>query len=204
MSLALDHHENATAAAGFVPCKSNPYGKSTESKISQIDRRRQLCGISQAKLCREAEINGETYTLIKNGETQPQRRILIRLARALDRLAGSAAPAPAPEIVAGLYRAAVVTFAGELGADVTLALRAQSLSNFDAANRAAGKARRLAFDVTVNAFEVPRAAACAAVGYSKQAASKALKEIEDAREADAALDRLILRVGALLTGKDLR
>lgn len=203
MSLALDHHGKATAAAGFVARKSNPYGKSTEAEINKIDRRRQACGISQAALCREAEISGETYSNAKSGETQPQRRILVRLARALDRLAGSA-PLPPAEIVAGLYRAAVVTFAAELGADVTLALRSQSLSNLDAANRAAGRARRLAFYVTVNAYELPRPIVSAAVGYSKQAASKALKEVEDARDADAALDRLIMRVGELLTGKDLR
>lgn len=191
-----------SSAAGLTSGrKSNSYQGSTEG-FPAIEAMRGLAKLSQSALCREAGVDVKTYCNIKLGNTQPQRRILIRLSAALDRLAGKTPPPP-PEIVAGLYRAALCTFAAELGADVKLALQAKSLSNFDAGNRAAGLARRLAFYVTVNAFDVPRPEVARAVGYTKQAASKALKEIEDARGDNAVLDALILRVGELLTGRDL-
>ena len=197
MSLAT---ENPCAAAVSHGRKSNSYQKSTEG-FAGVESRRKAARITQSALCREAGIDGKTYSNAKSG-TNPQRRIVVRLNAALDRLAGKPA-APSPDIIAGLYRAALVTFAAELSADVELALTAVSLSNLDETNRRAGRARRLAFYVTVNAFDVPRPDVSRAVGYSKQAASKALREIEDMRGDNAEINALVLRVGNLLTGKDL-
>lgn len=196
----------ALALAAAAPGKSKPRGKSTEGNFGDIEARRASLGVSQAALCREAAFDASAYRDLKFGRAIHQRRTLIRLARALDRLAGAAAPASAPAapIVLGFYRSAVVVFAGELGADVALALHPpQSASNFDRRFALAGRARQLAFYLTVNAYEVPRGKTARAVGYSKQNASKALKVIEDARESDAACEAMVRKVAKLLTGEDL-
>lgn len=199
MTLAL--HENTTAKAVFCSRKSNAHAKSTEG-FAGVERRRKAARLAISALARAAGISESTYTRLLQHKSTPQRRILIRLNAALDRMAGQPAR-PSADIIAGLYRAALVTFAAELGADVALALTAVSLSNLDEANRRAGRARRLAFYVTVNAYEIPRPDVSRAVGYSKQAASKALREIEDMRGDNAEINALVLRVGNLLTGKDL-
>lgn len=188
-----------SAASGLR--KSNARAKSTEG-IAGIERRRAALAVSQARLCQEAGIAESTYWRASGGST-PQRRILVRLSRALDRIEAGRKAAPL-DVVTGFYRSACVIFAGELGADAAGALAAPcARSNLDPRNRLAGKARRLAFYLTLNAYEVPRADLARAIGYSKQAASAALADIEDARGEDASLDDTINRIGHLLTGRDL-
>lgn len=190
--------------AAFATGKSKPRGKSTERRerktltIFDIDRARTARKISREALCRRANVHAATYREALAGAAT-QRRILIKLSRALGLI-----ESPRPEIVRGLYRAAVTVFAGELGADVALALGpVQRLRNFEIGNVLAGRARRAAFYLTCNAFEIERREISDIVGYSKQAASKALKEIEDQREADHALNMLVNRVAKLLTGSEL-
>lgn len=176
------------------------YAKSTEPNIAAIERRRALLHITQTELCREAAIDKGTYSLIKRGKRTPQRRILIRLARALDRLIYRR-PAPAPDMVQGFYRGACVLFAREFGLDpgAVVGEAVASRSNLDPKVAAAARARRLAFYLTVNAYDVPRSIVARQVGFSKQAASKALKEIEDARD-EPAFNAIVTRIAELLTG----
>lgn len=177
--------------------------KSTEAEFGAIERRRVALHIGQNDLCREAAISEGTYRNIKRRKTTPQRRILIRLARALDRLIYRA-PAPSPDMVTGFYRGACALFARELGLDpaAVIGQAIASRSNLDKGNVAAARARRLAFYLTVNAFDVPRSIVARQVGFTKQAASKALKEIEDMRD-DATFNAIVTRGAQILTGGNL-
>jgi transcriptional regulator with XRE-family HTH domain len=200
MSLALT---NTDGLGVRKPRDAKAYAKSTEHSFPAIERRRDALHISQADLCREAAFDAKAYSNIKKGRARPQRRTLIRLARALDRLIYRA-PAPSPDMVNGFYRGACVLFARELNLDPAAVLgeAIKSRSNLNPHVAAAARCRRLAFYLTVNAYDVPRSVVARVIGYGKQAASKALREIEDRRD-DPDFDALVRRAALLLTGGQL-
>lgn len=181
--------------------KSNAIAEST---VATLDARRAAQGVQVRCLCRAAAVDPTTYWRLIKGHVIPQRRTLIKLARALDRIeagAGAAAEEPKPSVVDAFWRIAVAFFARELGAEPGRALDdlGQSCPQ-DPAWLAASRARQLAFYLTHTELSVSLSALAAAVGTSKQRVHKAVNRVEDLRDV-VDLDALLERASAYLTGR---
>ncbi|MFG1300338.1 hypothetical protein V5F49_11145 [Xanthobacter sp. V3C-3] len=179
--------------------KSNAIALST---VAGVEARRATLGIDLGELCRAASVNPVTYWRALTERVTPQRRTLVKLARALDQLAGTAPPPPpAPAVVAAFWRAAVLYLAHEVGADPARALGDDGQScPLDPAWLAASRARQLAFYLAHVELSVSHSAIAAAVGTTKQRVHKAVNRVEDLRD-DAAIDALLERASAFLSGR---
>lgn len=167
-----------------------------------LDQRRRSLGLSLNDLLAAAAVSMRTWYRLRAGHVTPQRRTLVKLSRALDRLSGAApAPPPAPGMIAAFYRAAALFIAGELGADPALALGDEGQScPQDPRWLKAARVRQLAFYLAHVELGVSLSALAAAVGTTKQRVHKAVGRVEDLRD-DAALDGLLERTSAFLSGR---
>lgn len=179
--------------------KSNAIALST---VAGVEAKRSALGIDLGELCRAASVNPVTYWRALTQRVTPQRRTLVKLSRALDRLAGTApAPAPAPKVIAAFYRAAALFLAHELGADPGLVLGDEGQScPQDPAWLRASRARQAAFYLAHVELGVTHSALAVAVGTTKQRVHKAVNRIEDLRD-DEGLDALLERTSAFLSGR---
>jgi len=178
-----------------------PVALSTDA-LAELDARRRTLGISRRRWLAEANIDVRVWERARAGQCEPQHRTLVKLSRALDRIAaGGPAPAAPPSMVAAFWRIAVAFFARELGADPALALddRGQSCPQ-DPAWLSASRARQLAFYVTHVELSVTLSALAAAIGTSKQRVHKAVCRVEDLRDV-LDLDVLLDRASTFLSGR---
>ncbi|GLI25622.1 hypothetical protein GGQ86_000391 [Xanthobacter flavus] len=182
--------------------KSNCGATVNRSPIADLDDRRRTLGIALHALLSAAGVAARTWDYLRAGHVTPQRRTLVKLSRALDRLAGTApAPAPAPKVVAAFYRAAALFLAHELGADPRLVLGDEGQScPQDPAWLRASRARQAAFYLAHVELGVTHSALAVAVGTTKQRVHKAVNRIEDLRD-DEGLDALLERTSAFLSGR---
>lgn len=179
--------------------KSNAIALST---VAGVEAKRSALGIDLGELCRTASVNPVTYWRALTKRVTPQRRTLVKLSRALDRLAGAAPPTPpAPKVIAAFYRAAALFLARELGADPKLVLGDEGQScPQDPAWLRASRARQAAFYLAHVELGVTHSALAVAVGTTKQRVHKAVNRIEDLRD-DEGLDALLERTSAFLSGR---
>lgn len=179
--------------------KSNGIPQST---VAELNARRIDLGVQIKDLCHTASVGAQTYWRMVRGLVEPQRRTLVKLSRALDRLSGTApAPEPAPKVVAAFYRAAALFLAHELGADPGLVLGDEGQScPQDPAWLRASRARQAAFYLAHVELGVTHSALAAAVGTTKQRVHKAVNRIEDLRD-DEGLDALLERASAFFSGR---
>ncbi|MEW6256553.1 MAG: hypothetical protein AB1592_11400 [Pseudomonadota bacterium] len=178
--------------------KSNAKAKST---VGTIEAARVVAGLTVKALCGAATVDVSTYWRILGGQSAPQRRTIVKLTRALDRLAGTVPPAPPPAVVAATWRAAVLCLCHAIGAEPALALDASGHSSpEDKAWMRAARARQLAFYLVHVELGVGFAELAAAVGSSKQRVHKAVRKVEDLRD-DPEIDALIERTAAAITGR---
>ncbi|CAA0096078.1 Uncharacterised protein [Starkeya nomas] len=180
-----------------VQSSTDPYG------LRAIDARRRDMGVSLEALLAAARISARTWDYLRAGRTRPQPRTLIKLSRALDRLATGEPTAPPPPMVAAFWRAAVLFLCAELGADAQIALAPDEGSSrpMDPAWMKAARARQLAFYLTHVELQVSLTALAEACRTSKQRVHKAARTVEDLRD-DPSIDALLTRAAAAVTGKD--
>ena len=170
--------------------------------IHSFDQKRVSLGIPLHQLLLEAHVSRPTWYRVRSGEVTPQRRTLVKLSRALDRLAGAPVEEePALPMVAAFWRAAVWFLAHELGADPARALddAGQSCPQ-DPDWLKASRARQLAFYLAHTELSVSHSTLAAAVGTSKQRVHKAVMRVEDLRD-ELDLDALLDRASATLAGR---
>lgn len=182
--------------------KSNAIASSTDAVLQHLSQRLAENNLAPRDLCLAAGVNPATYWRISTGRCQAQRRTLVKLQRALDRIeAGAAAEDPKPTIVAAFWRVAVAWFARELGADPALALddRGHSCPSDDAW-LIGSRARQLASYLTHVELSVSLSGLARALGTSKQRIHKAVNRIEDLRDV-LDLDGLLARASAFLSGR---
>lgn len=188
-----------------LPGKSQPSGEAApaaqiarqrSTEVADIENRRISRRVSRAALVRQAGIAERTYRNLLDGATKPQRRILVKLSRALDAIG----PRRDPMAVNALYRSAFVAFAQMTGLDPAHVDAVPTNCNYGI-HAEIGRARQAAFYLTVTCLDVTRADLRAV--YSKAAASKAIRDVEERREQDPAFEKQIIQLGKLLTGRDL-
>lgn len=181
-----------------LPVKSNCRQLST---VSAIEALRQAAGYKIQGLCAAAGVSERAYRDLVRGRAEPQPRTLIKLSRALDCLSSGERPSPPPALIAAFWRAAVLVFCHETGADPDVALAPDTGTSrpMDPAWMLAARARGLAFYLTQVELQVPFAALAEACGTSKQRVHKAVRTVEDRRD-DPVIDALLSRAATAVTG----
>jgi len=155
-------------------------GALSTDQMDGLDTRRRALGVTVTKLLAEAGVDPRVWERGLAGHVTPQQRTLIKLARALDRVAFCAR---------------------EVGAEPRRALDARGQScPQDPAWLAASRARQLAFYAAHVELQVSLSALAAALGTSKQRVHKAVNRVEDLRDL-VDLDALLDRASAYLTGR---
>lgn len=175
---------------------------STVLAIGAIDLRRRDLGVTLEALLAAARVSARTWDYLRAGRTRPQPRTLIKLSRALDRLATGEPASPPASQVSASWRLAVLFLSAELGADADLALRPDDGVSrpFDPAWMKAARARQLAFYLVHVELQVSLTALAEACGTTKQRVHKAARTVEDLRDKQE-IDALLSRAAAAVTGR---
>jgi transcriptional regulator with XRE-family HTH domain len=169
--------------------------------FADIERRRAALGITRSRLCAAAGVGRSTYREAQAGIKHPVVSTIARLNTALNRFrlgvgveAGELAPAAA-------FRICIVASAFWLNADPKSALASVPSRRATASPewQRAAEVRRAAFWLANNMLGFRIADLARAAGVSKHAVSDALKELEDRRDHDAALDRVLTQMEEVLT-----
>ncbi|WP_371346996.1 hypothetical protein [Ancylobacter sp. IITR112] len=192
-SLSTVRAMTATQMPGAL--STDPHG------LWAIEARRRDIGVTVSRLLAAAGVDARVWERGLSGRTAPQPRTLIKLSRALDRLSSGERPSPPPALIAAFWRAAVLVFCHETGADPDVALAPDTGTSrpMDPAWMLAARARGLAFYLTHVELQVPHTALAEACGTSKQRVHKAARTVEDRRD-DPAIDALLSRAAAAVTG----
>lgn len=195
-------------AARFVPrspraSESSPNLESVALSLATIEKLRIARGWSRQKLAERAGVSERAYKkILMRGSAR--HSTLRALARALARGEPRPAPPPATSVVAALHRAAMAELAREHHLPVDQVLEAD-FSRQRPQNRrwlAASRIRRLAlYVVSVELGGIDAVTLAAAIGVTKQNVGQALAQVEERRDADRRLDRMLERVGARLAGR---
>lgn len=166
------------------------------AEMAAVETRRLAMNLPTTRLCAAAGYDLRSYQKARAGQTTPTPATLARLNTALNRFrigfageAGAIAPHAA-------FRACILLAAFATDADAKAALTANPgrRATSDPVWLAAAQTRRIAFSIA-NQFlgfkisDVARAACC-----TKQTVSKGIRELEDQRDHDAELDRLLSRI----------
>lgn len=167
--------------------------------VAAIERRRRAAGLTIEELARRAEISVSTYVRFKKGSA-PRARSLAKLKRALlmkerHREAALLAPEAA-------FRSAISAICAEQGLNAHAVLDAdpQRKATADAAWMAAIKVRRIALHVLNGGAGMRTQALAEAAGVTPAAVLLAVRDIEDMRDHDPALDDLLNRMHAVFNG----
>jgi ribosome-binding protein aMBF1 (putative translation factor) len=154
-------------------------------------------GISHCELARAANVHHALMTRWKSGDVQPRQQQVVKLRLALARLRSNANPRDA--MVWSVYRAHLAMQAVALGLDVEEAVWADPAQPNSRAWRNSKEARHRAIYMTVTALGVSISEMADTVGIKKQAVSKLLREVEDARDCPK-LDGELQRLEDIMTG----
>jgi len=168
--------------------------------IDKIDARRKKLRLSIARLLNEACVHRQTWADAKARPDRVRKATLERLDRALDRLDNGERAPIQPAAIAKLYLFAACMVAARCGADVA-AIRAMALDfGNEKPNEEAwlfgARVRRVAMYLVACEWELGKAALANAIGCSRQNLFQAVKSIEELREAEPALDALIVQLAA--------
>lgn len=168
--------------------------------ITAIEARRQALNLPATRLCAAADVGRQTYQDALRGRSRPTPATLAKLNAALNRFRigfGGEAGAIAPHAA---YKACLLLAAFATNADAKAALEAQPgrRATSDPVWLAAARTRRIAFSIAnqflgFNISDVARAAGC-----TKSAVSIAIRQLEDQRDHDQELDRLLNQLEEIL------
>jgi transcriptional regulator with XRE-family HTH domain len=171
-----------------------------DPRVAAIERERTAAGISHNELCQCARVHPSTWRAWRSGQQEPKPAILERLKTAIvGRLANARRDVT---VLAALHRVVIVHLAQRQGADPELVLeqdfsaeRPQSPAWLHAA-----QLRRQAMYLLAVELEIPNANIGRALGCTRQNVKQARDRIEEARDADPAVDRTLDDMGRLLRG----
>jgi transcriptional regulator with XRE-family HTH domain len=186
--------------------------------IDEIEQRRRQLRVSIESLCMAAGVGPRTYYDAKAGTYEPEPGTLQKLSGALKKFRLAIAGDPERIAERMLYKASVVIAAfvsdAESCDDARLEAReaarathrkARYVLAADPARRANGdrewhraaRVRRLGFWIASQIFGMRSAELARAAGVTKAAVSLALRELEDGRDADPELDRIMTSIEEL-------
>lgn len=178
--------------------KSNGIPQST---VAALNARRAAQGVRIKDLCHAASVGAQTYWRMVRGLAEPQRRTLVKLERALDRIERGAPLEQPPHIIASFWCVATLFFAAELDVSPDIALAPDGAScPEDPVWLAGSRARQLGFYLTNTELGVSVTQLAKACGTTKQRVHKAVNRIEDLRD-DPAIDQLLDRASVHLSGR---
>lgn len=185
--------------------------------IDDIDERRRRIGVSIESLCLAAGVGRRTYLDAKSGTYAPEADTLAKLQAGLKkfrlRIAGdperiaeqmlykasvvlaafvSEAEAAAPPATSGEWRRAADT-----RARFVLAADPSRRANFNPEWHRASHVRRLGFWIASQIFGMRSAELARAANVTRAAVSVALRELEDGRDHDRELDRVMTSIEEL-------
>lgn len=177
-------------------------GRPSTVAVAEVDRRRRAAGVSVARLAGVAGVDPRTLARLLNEGRAPRPATAAKLEAALDRLAGTAAPAP--DLVRRLHTVVTVLVAQALGADPAAVLRTDTTSvqrPFDRAWMESCRVKRIATALLILDLGVSRAAAARALDQTRQAVHQTLGWISEQSEASPEFATLMARLGAAVTGR---
>lgn len=166
-----------------------------------IETKRRTMKIQLTSLCAHAGVSKRTYEYARSTGREPHPATLAKLNTALNRFRlsfGSEATTLGPHAAFKmcLWQAAKLT-----GADpkAVLASDPARKATSDAAWMQAAQARQIAFWIATQMLGFRGADVGRAAGVTKAAVSAAVREVEDARDADKQLDRLLKEIEGVLS-----
>jgi len=164
------------------------------ARLDAVETRRKAIKLSQSDLCARAFVNCSTYRRALGGQILSAPATLQKLERAIaeaERSAQVAARTP----LSALFRSVLATVCLAAGAELDAVMAADPHDNRPRNPQwlAAMRLRAAALHFLVTEYDVAIAAAARAAGVSKQAASKALRQVEDRRD-DPAFDALMSKL----------
>jgi hypothetical protein len=164
--------------------------------IWTINRKRAVMKIPVTGLCTQAGVATSVFFEGLNGKTNMRPETLAKLNAAIGRFKMAFAGDAGPMSCHAAYRVSLVYAAAELKQNPKTALASDPSrkATSDPDWLAAAEVRRLAFWIATrmlgfNGSEVGRAA-----GVTRAAVSEAIKKIEDARDHDRQLDKLLSHI----------
>lgn len=167
--------------------------------FAAIEAERVRLGMTIEALARAAGLVERHYRKLRSGRHAPRAATLARLSQALNRVRtgyGADERAMAP----GAAFSLAVTLAAQLtGSDMrnSLAHLPQRRAVQDADWAAAARCRMIAYAVMNGTLGFSTSAVARAAGVTKGTVSKGIREIEDRRDTDMALDDVLNRLEAV-------
>lgn len=161
--------------------------------------------ISTVRLCSSAGVGRQTYREALLGRKAPRAATLAKLNHALHRFQIGFAGEASKIAPHAAFKACILIAAFSAGEEWDS--RARSALGADPARRAtadpvwlsAAHTRRVAFAIANQVFGFSISDVARAAGVTKAAVSAAIREIEDLRDSDAALDRLLQRIEEIVS-----
>lgn len=171
--------------------------------LRRFDARRRTLRIAIPRLCAAAGIYTDTYELAKSGRSQMRPQTFAKLNAALNRLAAGQEGNEPRTLCVALVRLVTAQVARAVGADPAKVLATDLAQNRSNAPDwlQASRCRRCAVYLVVEGLGLRKAAIGHALGITRAAAQKIVKEIERERDHDAALDALLAELMTTLKGE---
>ncbi len=164
--------------------------------MKSIETKRRLMNIPTSRLCAAANVGKETYREALLGRTAPSPATLAKLNTALHRFRIGFAGEASKIAPHAAFRACVLVAALYTGADAKRALNSDPSrrATADPLWLAESKVRRLAFSIANQWLGFSISDVARSAGVTKAAVSSAIKELEDLRDTDAQLDRVLNQI----------
>lgn len=149
-----------------------------------------------ARLCRHAGVDATAWFKAMRGTTEMRPETLAKLNAALGRSKMQFAGEHGPATSHGAFKAILVLAAYELkqNAKAVLASDPARKATSDPAWQAAAEVRQLGFWIATRMVGFAQADVGRAAGVTRAAVSEAVKALEDARDDDKQLDRLLSHI----------
>lgn len=170
-----------------------------------IERRRRTLRISTVRLCGSAGVGRQTYRDALAGLYAPRPATLAKLNHALHRFQIGFAGEASKIAPHAAFKACIILAAFSAGdewdkkAKSALAADPARRATADPAWLSAAHTRRIAFAIANQVFGFSISDVARAAGVTKAAVSAAIREIEDGRDTDPALDRLLNRIEEIVS-----
>ena len=164
--------------------------------IWTINRKRAVKKITIAKLCRQAGVSTRAFFEGLKGEKETRPDTLAKLNAALARNKMAFVGEHGPATTHGAFKMCLVYAAAELKQNpkAVLASDPSRKATSDPAWQAAAQVRQLAFWIATRMIGYAQADVGRAAGVTRAAVSEAVKALEDQRDQDKQLDRLLSHV----------
>jgi hypothetical protein len=173
----------------------------TDLSIDKIEQRRRRAAIGLTALLGEARVHRVTWYAARAHPDRVRASTLERLDRALSRMVVGERAEGNIAAIKKLYLLVAGVVAERCGADIAAVLATACDFSSERPQEEswliAARVRRVAMYLIAGHMALGNAALGNAIGCSRQAVKKAVREIEDLREREPALDALIARVAAL-------